>query len=41
MLQLIITTNYDGRTTKAVTTDVAASGARQRFTYYTSNLDVF
>lgn len=40
-LQLIITANYDGRTTKAVTTDVAASGVRQRFTYYTSNLDVF
>lgn len=41
MLQLIITANYDGRTTKVVTTDVAASGVRQRFTYYTSNLDVF
>lgn len=32
---------YDGRTTRVVTTDVAASGVRQRFTYYTSNLDVF
>ena len=40
-LQLIITANYDGGTTKVVTTDVAASGVRQRFTYYTSNLDVF
>lgn len=42
--QNVIADNYyamTGGTTRVVTSDVAASGVRQRFTYYTSNLDVF
>lgn len=34
-------TSYDEQTTIVVTTDVAASRVKQRFTYYTSNLTVF